>query len=76
MANVTSALLQAKLLDLQSRRLALISLIMSPRLEEGAPSPPISGLSVLAHRVRILTAYVALRREISACRALQARASS
>ena len=71
MGNVTPDIIQAALLRLQASRLALISLIMAPRLEEDAPLPPISAVSVLSHRLRILVAYVQLRRAIRACEALR-----
>ena len=71
MGDVTPDGLQAALLRLQSRRLALISLIMAPRIEEDAPSPPISALSVLSHRLRVLAAYLQLRWAIRACEALR-----
>ena len=60
-------LLQASLLKLQARRLALISLIMSRRVDEDSPSPPGAAPSMLGHRLAILIAYVRLRRAIAAC---------
>ena len=71
MANLTPSDLQTALLRLQSRRLDLISLIMSPRIEEDAPSPPLSARWVLSHPLRIFLAYVKLRQAIRACEALR-----
>ena len=71
MGDVTPAVLQAALLRLQTRRLALISLVMAPRIEPDAPSPPISALSVLSHRLRLLAAYLKLREAIRACETLR-----
>jgi hypothetical protein len=73
MADVTPAKLQAALLHLQSRRLALIGLIMSRRVEEDAPPPQTSAFSVLEHRFRIVVAYARLRLAIRACELLQGR---
>ncbi len=73
MGDVSPAVLQGALLRLQSRRVALIELIMSRRIEAGAPSQPVSAPSVLSHRLRLLIAYVRLRRTIRACEALRRR---
>ena len=71
MADVSAAALQAGLLSLQARRLALVSLIMSSRVEDGEPPPPASALAVLKHRLRIVVAYLHLRQAIRACESLQ-----
>ena len=71
MADVTPAALQAGLLRLQARRLAVVSLVMSSRVEEGAPPQQTSGLAVFGYRLRIVVAYLQLRLAIRACEALQ-----
>ena len=71
MADVTPAALQAALLRLQARRLAVISLVMSSRVEKGASPPPTSGLAVFGYRFRIVVAYLQLRLAIRACETLQ-----
>ncbi len=73
MADLTAAALQAALLRLQGRRVALVSLIMSDRVEEGAPMVAPSAFTVLRRRLRIAVAYVQLRLAIRACEAVERR---
>ena len=70
MADVSSAALQAGLLRLQARRLAVVSLIMSSRVEEGAPMATPSAFAVFRYRLRIVLAYAQLRLAIRVCEAM------
>ena len=71
MADVTPAALQAGLLRLQARRVAVVSLIMSSRVETGPPAPAAAGFAVFGYRLRIVIAYFRLRLAIRVCEALQ-----
>ena len=69
MADVSPAALQAGLLRLQARRLAIVSLIMSSRVEEDTPVAAPSAFAVFKYRLRIMLAYLQLRLAIQACEA-------